>query len=82
MEDNTVAEILVAMAELAAPRTQMDIDFIINPEDENNVLEEADEANLVSEAVAAMTEGGKESEESDSETASYLEAVGYEERLR
>ena len=82
VKDNTVAEILDAMDELAAPQTQIDIDFIINPENENDVLEEADEANIVSEAVEAMTEGGNESEESDEETEYYLEAVRYEERLR
>lgn len=82
VEDSTVAEVLAAMSELVAPRTQMDIDFITNPEDENNVLEEADDTTLVSGAVAAMTEGEVESEESDAETASYLEGVGYEERLR
>lgn len=32
--DNIVEEILVAMAELVAPRTQTAIDFIINPDDE------------------------------------------------
>lgn len=62
-------------------RAQTSMDFILNPEGEDDVIEDTDESALVEEAAAAVLQGGDEEEEEPDET-SYLDRLSFDECLR
>lgn len=73
---------LSAMSELVPQRAQMSMYFIINSEEENDVMEIVEEDVLAAEAAGARMEDLDTDNDPSEDDMSYSDRLSYEERLR
>lgn len=80
-EEDIEGEVLGAIRELVPFRAQMAIAFVLNPDGEDDVIEETDESTLAAEAVASVLQDDNTEDGEEQEEASYLDSLSFRDRL-
>lgn len=80
-DETMVAGVLSAMGELCSSRARHSLEFVLNPDGEDNVIEEVDEATMARETVNEIMEVENDQDDEEEEE-SYLDKLAWSERMR